>query len=300
MNLTHLKYVLEVNKSKSINKAAENLFMSQPNLSRAIKELEDSLGITIFKRTSKGISPTLQGKEFLAKAKNIVMQIQEIETYYQKSSLRSSILRICLPHSGYLEKYLPDWVQSFLPAVCSKIIFKEADALETIQAVEQEKFPIGFIECLQHDKSSLFDLLKDKNLYFKEIYSYQPLLIFAKENLPAKGNSPITEILNDWTEISQNLWYMPETKKTQRPSKYLIQVTKQTALLTLLKHIPQSFAFAPPLSQETLKRYDLTVYKINPPSSPFPICNGFVIYHKNYTFTAYETAFLKKLQQNRI
>ncbi|HOA80402.1 MAG TPA: LysR family transcriptional regulator, partial [Defluviitaleaceae bacterium] len=56
MNLLHLRYALEVEKTRSISKAAENLLMSQPNLSRAIKELEESLGITIFKRTSKGIS----------------------------------------------------------------------------------------------------------------------------------------------------------------------------------------------------------------------------------------------------
>ena len=73
MNLLHLRYALEVEKTRSISKAAENLLMSQPNLSRAIKELEESLGITIFKRTSKGISVTFQGEEFLSHAN------QEIE-----------------------------------------------------------------------------------------------------------------------------------------------------------------------------------------------------------------------------
>ena len=52
MNLTHLKYALEVEKTGSITKAAENLFMGQPNLSRVIKDLEDETGIRIFSRTS--------------------------------------------------------------------------------------------------------------------------------------------------------------------------------------------------------------------------------------------------------
>ena len=52
MNILHLKYAVEVEKTSSLNKAAENLFVSQPNLSRAVKELEESLGITIFRRTS--------------------------------------------------------------------------------------------------------------------------------------------------------------------------------------------------------------------------------------------------------
>ena len=65
MNLLHLKYVVEVEKTRSISKAAENLLMGQPNLSRAIRDLEQSLGVTLFRRTSKGISPTPEGEEFL-------------------------------------------------------------------------------------------------------------------------------------------------------------------------------------------------------------------------------------------
>ncbi|MBO7254702.1 MAG: LysR family transcriptional regulator, partial [Clostridia bacterium] len=45
MNIQHLKYALEVAKASSLSKAAENLFIGQPNLSRAIKELENSIGI---------------------------------------------------------------------------------------------------------------------------------------------------------------------------------------------------------------------------------------------------------------
>ncbi len=66
MNLLHLKYAAEVSKTKSISKAAENLFMGQPNLSRAIRELEESLGIVIFERSTKGISVTEAGAEFFA------------------------------------------------------------------------------------------------------------------------------------------------------------------------------------------------------------------------------------------
>ena len=62
MNILHLKYAVEVAKTKSISKAAENLYMGQPNLSRAIKELEESLGIIIFERNTKGITVTPDGE----------------------------------------------------------------------------------------------------------------------------------------------------------------------------------------------------------------------------------------------
>ena len=69
MNISHLKYAVEVEKARSISQAAENLYMGQPNLSKAIRELEDDLGITIFKRTSKGVIPTQKGEEFLGYTK---------------------------------------------------------------------------------------------------------------------------------------------------------------------------------------------------------------------------------------
>ena len=58
MNTLHFKYAVEVEQTRSITQAAENLYMAQPNLSKAIKELEDSLGIIIFERNSKGVTPT--------------------------------------------------------------------------------------------------------------------------------------------------------------------------------------------------------------------------------------------------
>ena len=62
MNLLHMKYAVEVARTGSINRAAEQLLIGQPNLSRAIKELESSLGVTIIKRSAKGMKLTPDGE----------------------------------------------------------------------------------------------------------------------------------------------------------------------------------------------------------------------------------------------
>ena len=79
MNLLHVKYAVEIAKTKSISKAAQALYTTQPNLSRAIKELEQTLGITIFERTSSGIITTPEGEEFLEHTRGIISQLDEIE-----------------------------------------------------------------------------------------------------------------------------------------------------------------------------------------------------------------------------
>ena len=71
MNLLHMKYALEVAKAGSVNKAAEELLIAQPNLSRAIKELEQSLGIAIFDRSARGMRLTPDGEVFVNYAGSI-------------------------------------------------------------------------------------------------------------------------------------------------------------------------------------------------------------------------------------
>lgn len=87
-NILQLRYALEVQKTGSISRAAENLFMGQPHLSRAIRELEDSFGISIFKRSTKGVIPTPDGEEFLKYAKKIVTQIDEMEKTYKERNVK--------------------------------------------------------------------------------------------------------------------------------------------------------------------------------------------------------------------
>ena len=74
MNLSYLKYAVEVEKTGSITKAAQNYYMNQPHLSKIIRELERDLGCPIFDRTSRGMIPTARGEEFLHYAKGIMEQ----------------------------------------------------------------------------------------------------------------------------------------------------------------------------------------------------------------------------------
>ena len=69
MTFQQLSFVVEVARCESINKAAEQLYTSQSNVSNSIKSLEEELGIQIFLRTKKGVSVTAEGREFLSYAR---------------------------------------------------------------------------------------------------------------------------------------------------------------------------------------------------------------------------------------
>ena len=102
MNILYLKYAHEVARSGSISKAAKQLFVAQPNISRAIKELETSLGITIFERTTKGMVLTPDGERLMQYANNILNQIQEVEKIFLKGEGQKQKFSISVPRASYI------------------------------------------------------------------------------------------------------------------------------------------------------------------------------------------------------
>ena len=83
MNIKYLKYAVEIAKSGSINKAAEQLYIAQPNLTRAIKELEKELSIIIFDRNAKGMTLTPDGEKLIQYGKRILKEIDDVEDLFK-------------------------------------------------------------------------------------------------------------------------------------------------------------------------------------------------------------------------
>lgn len=82
MTLQQLRYVIRAADSRSMNEAAKALYISQPSLSGAIKELEKEIGIELFKRSSHGTVLTPEGEEFLGYARQVTDQYQLLENRY--------------------------------------------------------------------------------------------------------------------------------------------------------------------------------------------------------------------------
>ena len=90
MTLQQLKYIIGIVNSGSINEAAKRLFISQPSLSKAVRELENELNFEIFRRSSKGISLSLEGTEFLSYARQVVEQAELLEQRYLNTNLSNA------------------------------------------------------------------------------------------------------------------------------------------------------------------------------------------------------------------
>ena len=86
MTLIQLNYFITIAETKSLNKAADLLYVSQPSLTSAMKELEKELGITLFFRSGRGVTLTNDGAEFLLYARQIYGQYENVLEKYGKGS----------------------------------------------------------------------------------------------------------------------------------------------------------------------------------------------------------------------
>ena len=110
MTLMQLNYIITISETGSLNKASELLYVSQPSLTSAVKELEKELGITIFNRSGKGVTLTNDGAEFLLHAKEIYGQYQTVMEKYGKGGSYKKKFGVSTQHYSFAVKAFVDMV----------------------------------------------------------------------------------------------------------------------------------------------------------------------------------------------
>ena len=132
MNLQHMKYAVAVAETGSINKAADRLFVGQSNLSRAIKELENSLGVAIFERSAHGMELTPEGGVFLRYAKAILQQVDEVEHMFTEGSAKKKHFSISVPRSSYISEAFARFSCELSADEEFEVFYKETNAMRTL------------------------------------------------------------------------------------------------------------------------------------------------------------------------
>lgn len=266
MNITHLKYAAEVAKTGSVTRAAENLYMSQPNLSKAVKELEGSLGITIFKRTAKGLIPTKKGEEFLLYAKNVIAQIDEMEVLYgARAAKKKKTFRVSVPRSGYIGHAFSGFVKTLPLSIDYHISLNEADLMEIINAVADGDYPLGVVRCRAEHEPYFASVFQERGIEGETVWEYEYMAVMPRSHPLAQKEKITPGDLNDYIEVTGaevSLPFLPvsEMRKLDkvRHSTGRVYIYERGSRLDFLARMPQSYMFSAPLPRDLLNRFDLT------------------------------------------
>lgn len=303
MNLTHLKYVVEVERLGSITKAAAALYMGQPNLSKAIREMENEVGIPIFKRSAKGVIPTEKGREFLQYAKAILVQLDKMENLYKDNAGDSVRFSLLLPRASYITHAFTGFLNKVGGGQAMDIKIKETNSMETINSVVECEYDMGIVRYPIAYESFFLPLLEEKNLAVHDSWEYNYVLIMSEKSPLVEEKDITEEVLERYIEILHgdntvpNLSAVNHRKDAElKLHRRHIYVYERGSQFDILSACPDSYMWVSPMPQEILDRCGL----VQRPCPRIKKTNKDVlIYQSSYRLSSADKLFISELERVR-
>ncbi len=299
MNLLHMKYAVEVAETGSINKAAERLIIGQPNLSRAIKELEASLDVKIFERSAKGMTLTPEGEIFMSYAKNILKQVDAVEETFKKGHSVKKRFSISVPRASYIAEAFARFTTGIDSASEMEIFYNETNASRAISNILQEDYRLGIIRYAEDYDKYYKLMLEEKGLSYEMITEFSYVLVMNEKSPLASLDDITYADLADHFEIAHADPFVPtlpvsEVRKTELPDnvRRRIYVFERGSQFDILEHNPRTFMWVAPIPEELLRRYGLVQRKC---SENRRIYKDMLIRRRDYTLTKLDCAFIEQL-----
>ena len=300
MNTLHLKYAVEVERTRSITQAAENLYMGQPNLSKAIMELEETLGFMIFERTSKGVIPTQKGTSFLIYAKNVLAQIEKMEALSDDNSAQS--LGIAVPRCNYITSAVSRFSQELDFRGKIRLNIRETNAVQIINGVAAGTFGFGIVRYrLLHEKY-FSDYIKDKDLDAIPFWEFDSVVTTDRGNCEM-GEKISYQQLSDMIPVvygDESIPYLSfgegrRESKSPATDKAIFVYDRATAM-EFLSALPQAYMLTAPTRVQLLEKYGLTQKKCEIPNER---CRDVFVFQKGYKFSDIERRFIDILSETK-
>ena len=238
MTLQQLRYVVTIAEIGTISKAAEELFVSQPSLTKALKELEKEMQITIFDRTNKGIHVSREGEIFLGYARQVLEQAALIEEKYKHKNGGKQEFCISTQHYSFAVNAFVDLIKEY-GSENYDFSLRETQTYEIIEDVARMRSEIGILFLNDFNEVVMDKILKSHDLEFHLLFIAKPH-VFISRNHPLAGREIITnEELEQYPYLSyeqgeHNSFYFSEEIFSPFERKKNIRVRDRATLFNLL------------------------------------------------------------------
>ena len=297
MNLLHMKYAVEIAETNSINKAADELYVGQSALSRAIKELEASLGVTLFERSAKGMFLTADGEIFIRHAKNVLAQIDEIENMFSGGTISKKHFSVSVPRASYIAEAFAEFSKVIDKDMQAEILYKETNSMRAVKNILQEDYKLGIIRYAENYDKYYKTMMDEKGLDYELITEFRHVLIMSSESPLAKKGKITYGDLVDLVEISNPDPYVPslplaEVRKEELSeiSSRRIFVFERASQFELLSENPETYMWVSPVPKKTLERFDLVQRKCDENKRVY---KDLLIHRKDYSHSELDNMFIE-------
>lgn len=185
MTLQQLHQVITIAESRSMNEASRKLFVSQPNLSAVVRELEEEAGITIFIRSNRGIVLTPEGEEFIGYAKQVVEQYHLLESRYISSASKKKF-SVSMQHYTFAVKAFVEVVKT-VGMEEYEFAVHETQTNQVIENVRNMKSELGILFLSKFNEAVLQKLFRENDVILKNCLPVTPMYICGKDIRWHKG-----------------------------------------------------------------------------------------------------------------
>ena len=238
MTLTQLRYVIALADTHSMNKAARALFISQPSLSQAVRELEEEIGVTLFDRNNRGVRTTPEGEEFLGYARQVVEQYRLVEDRYIEKKNSKKRFSVSMQHYTFAVKAFVELVKQFGMDEYEFAVH-ETQTYEVIENVKNFRSEIGILYINDFNRAVLEKLFRESELEFHAILNCGIYVYMWKGHPLAEKQEISLEELDEYPCLSfdqgaNNSFYLAEEVLSTYAYKRLIKANDRATLLNLM------------------------------------------------------------------
>ena len=238
MTLQQLKYVVAVADKGTISKASKELFVSQPSLTNAIRELEKEMNISIFNRTNKGTVVSQEGEKFLRYARQVLEQASLLESAFKGNVKQKKRFCVSTQHYSFAVNAFVDLIKKYGEDEYD-FSLRETETYEVIDDVAKMKSELGIVYLNSFNEKALGKIFKSNNLKFTELFTANPHIFVSTSNPLANKKSVKMKDLAPYPYLSyeqgehNSFYYSEEIFSTEERLKN-IRVTDRATLFNLL------------------------------------------------------------------
>ncbi|MDV5977820.1 UNVERIFIED_CONTAM: LysR family transcriptional regulator [Streptococcus canis] len=238
MRIQQLHYIIKIVECGSMNEAAKQLFITQPSLSNAVKDLENEMGITIFIRNPKGITLTKDGVEFLSYARQIIEQTSLLEDRYKNQNTSRELFSVSSQHYAFVVNAFVSLLKR-TDMTQYELFLRETRTWEIIDDVKNFRSEIGVLFINDYNRDVLTKLFDDNHLTVTPLFKAHPHIFVSKSNPLASKKLLVMDDLIDFPYLSydqgiHNSFYFSEEMMSQMPHSKSIVVSDRATLFNLM------------------------------------------------------------------
>lgn len=238
MRIQQLQYLEKIAETGSMNEAAKQLFISQPSLTQAIKELETEYQIQLFYRSKTGMTLTNEGREFINYTRGILDQVNLLNAKFKNTTIRKQIFSVSAQHYAFVVHAFVELVKK-VGGEEYDFTLRETITENTLNDVQTFKSEVGIIYLNSFNEMVLKRLINEKELEFIPLFEAQPH-VFVGRNNPLTQKKKITlEDLTDYTYLSYeqgdtNSFYFSEEILSTMHHKKQIKISDRATIFNLM------------------------------------------------------------------